>query len=87
MFGKRYGSREQRSCAISLSFKSTCAFLTIAAPLRDEGSTGEIRTALHLQLASLLVHRELLQIQGTGCCCGKPDKENKKGGKMIQVYS
>lgn len=81
MFGKRYGNSKQRSCAVPVSVNSTCAFQTTAAPLRDEGSTGEIHTALHLQLAGLLVHREFLQIQRTGCCCGKSAKQNKKEGR------
>lgn len=81
MLGETYGSVEQKGHAGPLSGNSACAFLTPAAPHSDQGATGEVRTALHLQFAGLLVQREFLQIQGTGCCCGESAKENKKEGK------
>lgn len=70
-------------CFLSVS---TRLMLTAAAPWRDEGSTGEIHTALPVQLAGLFVQREDFQIPGTGCCFGKPAKENKKEGKRTQAY-
>lgn len=47
-------------------------------PGREEGATGDERTALHLQLAGLLVQREFFQIHGTSCCGGEPAKEKQK---------
>ena len=38
---------------------------------------GDKRTALHFQLAGLLVQREFFQIHGTSCCGGEPAKEKQ----------
>lgn len=48
---------------------------------RKGGALEDRRTALHFQLAGLLVQREFLQIQGTSCRGGKSAEEEQKEGK------
>lgn len=74
------GRRESRRSVVPLTVNSACGFLTTTGQ-GEERCPGEIHTALHLQLAGLLVQRVFVQIQGTGCCGGESAKENKKEGK------
>lgn len=56
-------------------------YSTFGTPGRTEAASEDIRTALHFQLAGLLVQREFMQIQGTCCCGGKSAEEKQKEGK------
>lgn len=75
------GGREHRRYTVPFTVNLASASLITTAPSREEGAIGDIRTALHHQVAGLLVHREFMQIQGTGCCSGESAKENKKEGE------
>lgn len=47
----------------------------------DTGATGGTRTALHLQLAGMLVHREFFQIHKTSRRGGESAKAKREGGR------
>lgn len=81
------GERESGSVEVgetwgpSLTAKCAFAFLTAVTPGGDTGATGGTRTALHLQLAGMLVHREFFQIHKTSRRGGESAKAKREGGR------
>lgn len=67
--------------ALPVTVYSAFSFWMPITPGRKGVASGDKRTALHFQLAGLLVQREFLQIQGTSCCGGKSAEEKQKEGK------
>lgn len=66
-----------------MPFHSWSYLLTVPWRLR----AGGIRTALHLQLASLLVQRVVLQIYDTRDCGGDSTREQEEQKKTGQIQA